>query len=78
MDRSLSRRPLARLRPGRTGLSLQIEELQGDFDRMQEGPKLGPAKSDQISIVWTASPYSRSREDIIFSREEPSRYWSAP
>jgi transglutaminase-like putative cysteine protease len=64
--------------PGAPGLSLQIEELQGDFDRMQGGPKLGPAKSDQISIVWTASPYSRSREDIIFSREEPSRYWSAP
>jgi hypothetical protein len=55
--------------PGAPGLSLQIEELQGDFDRMQGGPKLGPAKSDQISIVWTASPYSRSREDIIFSRE---------
>jgi hypothetical protein len=55
---------------GRTGLSLQIEELQGDFDRMQGGPKLGPAKRDQISIVWTASPYSRSREDIIFSRED--------
>jgi transglutaminase-like putative cysteine protease len=64
--------------PGAPGLSLQIEELQGDFDRMQGGPNLGPAKSDQISIVWTASPYSRSREDIIFSREEPSRYWSAP
>jgi hypothetical protein len=56
--------------PGAPGLSLQIEELQGDFDRMQGGPKLGPAKSDQISIVWTASPYSRSREDIIFSRED--------
>ena len=29
--------------PGAPGLSLQIEELQGDFDRMQGGPKLGPA-----------------------------------
>jgi hypothetical protein len=71
MDRSLSRRPLARLRPGRTrSLACKLRNCREISTECRGGPKLGPAKSDQISIVWTASPYSRSREDIIFSRED--------
>jgi hypothetical protein len=31
----------------RTCLSLQLGELQGDFDRMQGGPKLGPFQKRQ-------------------------------
>jgi hypothetical protein len=44
-------------------------EMQGDFAKMQGETEPSPANSLKISVICMQSPYSRSREAIIFSRE---------